>query len=763
MSESLNPKPPYRKPSRPKPLSSVRPGTRQSSDPALALRMIICYDDEMKRKRDDAPGATHAQPQCRLLNDLGLLPLMAIWERVRKMPMADSCALLATCKQALSTFGGLTDRMARMQLTVSGKQPEQGRGGLLPSQKALRPCFKQALETLSWFPAAVIEKLELHVAALQHYNHEDTTSPALMNFTISAGAQLKHVTSLIICAATRKLERCWRFQTDPLFNVSVPSVSDTVCEGMMPPLLGLLPGEATPPSSAFHLSFFQTFHLNTADMASITATFPVLQKLVLGNLAYTTEPLFKPLSRLVSLRELSATTSVAFNNEALGSLSHLQQLSTLELGFEGRWAPPLTAPPLASLLPHILHIGGLSSLSLILPDDSWVDISQCQCLSGLQHLTHLSFCQPDDGAIGVEVEDIAAIASLTQLVSLALPTVTLTDGAAELVAAMPLLTHLSVSSCQPLRHLDELGAPCSWKELTLCCTEQAMLELLLLPVEGRLILATGRLEYVLEVPDENDVAGLEACARLLAPKLRSGPKICFRLDVDVNVIEPEVQLGLLSALAPLDGIIHTLELDPCFELGRPHIETLTASLPQLQSLVLRSSDVSISVWPRLSMLPALETLIIFNQPPVTPPPPSPAWGRRSSPPPLPLPDMRRGFQPEYLAYVASSLSHPLAIVVPPGGCSLDTLGCDANRCIAHATSAGVFVLHNFLAHQQQKCTCRMHHRGQGCAVSFAGGATPRRRVPDPQGAGGWAVRLRAIHLCGRPGAGFGDAGMIAVS
>ena len=196
--------------------------------------MIICYDDEMKRKRDDAPGATHAQPQCRLLDDLGMLPLMAIWERVRKMPMADSCALLATCKKALSTFGGLTDRMARMQLTVSGKQPEQGRGGLLPSQKALRPYFKQALKTLSWFPAAAIEKLELHVDDDLYYDHEDPMSPALKNFTISAGAWLKHVTSLVMRTAARKLECSWRPAPDPMFNVSVPSVSDTVCDGMMP-------------------------------------------------------------------------------------------------------------------------------------------------------------------------------------------------------------------------------------------------------------------------------------------------------------------------------------------------------------------------------------------------------------------------------------------------------------------------------------------------------------------------------------------------
>ena len=30
----------------------------------------------------------------------------------------------------------------------------------------------------------------------------------------------------------------------------------------------------------------------------------------------------------------------------------------------------------------------------------------------------------------------------------------------------------------------------------------------------------------------------------------------------------------------------------------------------------------------------------------------------------------------------------------------------------------------------------MHRRGQGCAVGVAGGAAPRRRVLDPQGAGG---------------------------
>ena len=413
-------------------------------------------------------------------------------------------------------------------------------------------------------------------------------------------------------------------------------------------------------------------------MASIAAAFPVLQKLVLDNLASTSGPLFfEPLSRLVSLRELSATTGVAINYEALGSLSYLQQLTALELGFKGHWAPPL-----ASLLPHILPISGLSSLNLVLPAESWSDTPACRILSGLQHLTHLSICLSDDGHIEVDDEFFAAIASLTQLVSLALPTATLTDGAAELAAGMPLLTHLSVGSCQPLESLDELDPPCSWKELTLCRAHQPIYRLTLLPTEGRLLLATGRLELTLVGPDDEEVDDLASCAELIAQKLRSGPHICFRLHVIelkgspvevVNIIEPEVQLGLLSALAPLDGIIHTLELDPCFELGHPHIEALAASLPQLRSLVLRSSDVSVGAWSRLGMLPALETLIIFNQPPVMPSPPSPAWGRRASPPPPPPPDMRLGFQPECLAYVASSLSHPLDLVVPPGGFSLDTL------------------------------------------------------------------------------------------
>ena len=137
---------------------------------------------------------------------------------------------------------------------------------------------------------------------------------------------------------------------------------------------------------------------------------------------------------------------------------------------------------------------------------------------------------------------------------------------------------------------------------------------------------------------------------------------------------------LFPAPAPLDGIIHTLELGTCFELGRPHVEALAASLPQLRSLVLRSCDIGVGAWSRLGTLPALEKLIIFNQPPVTPQPsPSPDWGYPASPPPSPpLPEVRGSFQPEHLAFVAASLSHPLVLVVPPGGSSLDTLGCNAN-------------------------------------------------------------------------------------
>ena len=60
----------------------------------------------------------NSQIQCSLLHDLPELSLSMIWQQVCKLPMADRRALLAACKKALSTFGGLVDRMARLELTM---------------------------------------------------------------------------------------------------------------------------------------------------------------------------------------------------------------------------------------------------------------------------------------------------------------------------------------------------------------------------------------------------------------------------------------------------------------------------------------------------------------------------------------------------------------------------------------------------------------------------------------------------------------------
>ena len=51
------------------------------------------------------------------LLDFPKLPLALIWQRIRQLPMCDRCALLATSKAALGTFGEITDHMGRLQLT----------------------------------------------------------------------------------------------------------------------------------------------------------------------------------------------------------------------------------------------------------------------------------------------------------------------------------------------------------------------------------------------------------------------------------------------------------------------------------------------------------------------------------------------------------------------------------------------------------------------------------------------------------------------
>ena len=139
--------------------------------------------------------------------DIPKLPLAQIWQRVCQLPMRDRCALLATCKAALGTFGQITDRMERLQLmfdqgTVQGPtelvgrlQLGQNRGMTVsdhsPRQdrRNLAPGWIHAQKVLLWFPNATIGRLELHFASAGGRR-------MLRSFTVAAAGRLRHVTAL---------------------------------------------------------------------------------------------------------------------------------------------------------------------------------------------------------------------------------------------------------------------------------------------------------------------------------------------------------------------------------------------------------------------------------------------------------------------------------------------------------------------------------------------------------------------------------------
>ena len=152
----------------------------------------------------------NSQAQCSLIHDLPELTLSVIWKHVCKLPMADRRALLATCKKALSTFGGLVRRMARMGLTMkqirtrSAKQSyDIGGGGSNSSMVAgwasspwvqgqQRGTFSTALLVLSCFKHARLERLDLHFRVSPNL----MLSPALAAFFLSSRRALEHVTCL---------------------------------------------------------------------------------------------------------------------------------------------------------------------------------------------------------------------------------------------------------------------------------------------------------------------------------------------------------------------------------------------------------------------------------------------------------------------------------------------------------------------------------------------------------------------------------------
>ena len=134
--------------------------------------------------------ATNADCRLLLFPDL---PLALIWHHVCKLPMHDRCALLATCKRALSTFGGLTGRMERLQLTLGeGPAPDSSTAHVQHGGYS-----GHALKVLAWFPGTRIIKLELRFAAgRMGAAGSRVITPSLRSFATGAQTWLMHVTSL---------------------------------------------------------------------------------------------------------------------------------------------------------------------------------------------------------------------------------------------------------------------------------------------------------------------------------------------------------------------------------------------------------------------------------------------------------------------------------------------------------------------------------------------------------------------------------------
>ena len=179
-----------------------------------------------------------SQTQSFILHDLPELCLSVIWQHVCELPMADRRALLATCKKALSMFGGLIDRMERLELTMKqvrtravaeaptglpcsaaigcsskkrmvavptiNAQAPQPQGSSSSSmvawqtsnaprtQQQQRGSFRTALLILSCFPRARLEHLDLHFRDSPGL----MLSPALAAFFLNSPGALEQVDCL---------------------------------------------------------------------------------------------------------------------------------------------------------------------------------------------------------------------------------------------------------------------------------------------------------------------------------------------------------------------------------------------------------------------------------------------------------------------------------------------------------------------------------------------------------------------------------------
>ena len=175
-----------------------------------------------------ATNAEATDSDCRLL-EFPDLTLSLIWNHVRELPMRNRCALLATCKKALSTFAGLTDRMERLQLTLLEATPKPD--GSSRQNAAAHPQLgassggHHAFKVLSWFPGTLcVGRLELQ------FSVGCAGSPSLRSFAFGASMWLTRITNLELNASNSKVRATCKFiQTKyQLMEVTISTTMPTI-------------------------------------------------------------------------------------------------------------------------------------------------------------------------------------------------------------------------------------------------------------------------------------------------------------------------------------------------------------------------------------------------------------------------------------------------------------------------------------------------------------------------------------------------------
>ena len=392
----------------------------------------------------------------------------------------------------------------------------------------------------------------------------------------------------------------------------------------------------------------------------------------------------KPLSRLTRLRALSIKSDAMIPDSVLSSLACLKGLAWLEL--------TLILNSIQAILPHLQHVSSLANLSFGLSNTILIGglggvISHLGCLSGLQHLTCLTFPRMRHNTSEIlSINDARGLTGCKQLASLVLPSTVLSGEVAELLASeLPRLQLLAVHS---LACHSPMVGPCVWKVLALRGLTQDLGSLMQLPLEGpkhlRLQYRALSLDAVHTAGAEALISRLELCsARLAGLLLRAAqaeppgqPPFYLEL-LGGPISEAGHATRLIATLGPLDGVIRALLLGSAFKLERGRLRELAAAMPHLGILDLRCRDsrppdISDCAWSCIGQLPCLLALVLGDA--------GGGWRMVTVPlaqPPLGQPVMqafvpqllqyqlsyRYPFQPKHMELLVSSLRRTLMVII----------------------------------------------------------------------------------------------------